>query len=126
LAVANSLAAVQAGARMVQGTINGYGERTGNARHFVVSEMAGRASLRQRVGEMGLGVPSEDFLRVLTQAVEEGKSRGMRYEQRPAAFERLVLALIPGDASAWRPAHAASAEQVHMKVGNGGVGIAAG
>jgi 2-isopropylmalate synthase len=31
LAVANSLAAVQAGATQVQGTINGYGERTGNA-----------------------------------------------------------------------------------------------
>ena len=31
LAVANTLAGVQAGARMVQGTINGYGERTGNA-----------------------------------------------------------------------------------------------
>jgi len=31
LAVANSLAAVQAGADMVQGTINGYGERCGNA-----------------------------------------------------------------------------------------------
>jgi 2-isopropylmalate synthase len=31
LAVANSLAAVEAGARMVQGTINGYGERCGNA-----------------------------------------------------------------------------------------------
>jgi 2-isopropylmalate synthase len=30
-AVANSLAAVAAGARLVQGTINGYGERTGNA-----------------------------------------------------------------------------------------------
>lgn len=30
-AVANSLAAVMAGARMVQGTINGYGERCGNA-----------------------------------------------------------------------------------------------
>jgi 2-isopropylmalate synthase len=30
-AVANSLAAVQAGATHVQGTINGYGERTGNA-----------------------------------------------------------------------------------------------
>ena len=29
-AVANSLAAVEAGAMMVQGTINGYGERTGN------------------------------------------------------------------------------------------------
>ena len=31
LAVANSLIAVEAGARMVQGTINGLGERTGNA-----------------------------------------------------------------------------------------------
>ncbi|MFN5515541.1 MAG: citramalate synthase [Cyanobacteriota bacterium] len=31
VAVANSLAAVQAGAAMVQGTINGYGERCGNA-----------------------------------------------------------------------------------------------
>ena len=31
LAVANSLAAVQAGANHVQGTINGYGERCGNA-----------------------------------------------------------------------------------------------
>ncbi len=30
-AVANSLAAVRAGARMVQGTMNGYGERCGNA-----------------------------------------------------------------------------------------------
>jgi 2-isopropylmalate synthase len=31
LAVANSIAAVSAGATMVQGTINGYGERCGNA-----------------------------------------------------------------------------------------------
>lgn len=31
LAVANSLAAVAAGAKMVQGTVNGYGERCGNA-----------------------------------------------------------------------------------------------
>ena len=30
-AVANSLAAVRAGAELVQGTVNGYGERTGNA-----------------------------------------------------------------------------------------------
>ena len=31
LAIANSIAAVEAGADMVQGTINGYGERCGNA-----------------------------------------------------------------------------------------------
>jgi isopropylmalate/homocitrate/citramalate synthase len=31
LAVANTLAAVRAGARQIQGTMNGYGERCGNA-----------------------------------------------------------------------------------------------
>lgn len=31
MAVANAVMAVQAGATMVQGTINGYGERCGNA-----------------------------------------------------------------------------------------------
>jgi 2-isopropylmalate synthase len=41
LAVANSLAAVRAGVRHVQATINGYGERTGNAN--MVSVLAGLA-----------------------------------------------------------------------------------
>jgi 2-isopropylmalate synthase len=36
-AVANSLAAVRAGARQVQGTINGYGERCGNANLCIVA-----------------------------------------------------------------------------------------
>ncbi len=34
--VANSLAAVEAGARLVQGTVNGYGERCGNANLFTI------------------------------------------------------------------------------------------
>src|SRR5580765_3267705 len=38
-AVANSLAAVEAGATHVQGTINGYGERTGNADLAVVANL---------------------------------------------------------------------------------------
>jgi 2-isopropylmalate synthase len=37
LAVANSLAGVKGGARMVQGCVNGYGERTGNADVLVVA-----------------------------------------------------------------------------------------
>ena len=37
LAVANSLAGVRGGARMVQGCVNGYGERTGNADLLVVA-----------------------------------------------------------------------------------------
>lgn len=45
LAVANSLAAVQAGARHVQGTINGFGERCGNANLVPVI-----ANLRLKLG----------------------------------------------------------------------------
>jgi 2-isopropylmalate synthase len=45
LAVANSLAAVDAGARHVQGTINGFGERCGNA--DLISVMANLACKKQ-------------------------------------------------------------------------------
>ena len=55
LAVANSLAAVEAGASHVQGTINGYGERCGNANLVsIVANLAlklGRPQ-RQRVEEL--------------------------------------------------------------------------
>ena len=58
-AVANSLAAVEAGARMVQGTINGYGERTGNAN--LVSILAGLQL------KMGFECVSDEQLRLLTE-----------------------------------------------------------
>lgn len=45
LAVANSLAGVRGGARMVQGCVNGYGERTGNADLLVV---AGNLQLKMK------------------------------------------------------------------------------
>ena len=57
--VANSLAAVDAGARMVQGTINGYGERCGNAN--LVSILP---SLQLKLGYQC--VP-DDRLRLLTE-----------------------------------------------------------
>lgn len=57
-AVANSLAAVREGARQVQGTINGYGERTGNAN--LVSILP---SLQLK---MGFDVVSEDQLAELS------------------------------------------------------------
>jgi 2-isopropylmalate synthase len=57
--VANSLAAVEAGARMVQGTINGYGERTGNAN--LVSILAGLQL------KMGFECVPADRMRLLTE-----------------------------------------------------------
>jgi len=65
LAVANSLQAVRAGARQVQGTINGYGERCGNANlisvipnlqlkygYDVVSDLAGLTKLSRTISEI--------------------------------------------------------------------------
>jgi 2-isopropylmalate synthase len=57
--VANSLAAVEAGARLVQGTVNGYGERCGNAN--LVSILP---SLQLK---LGYECVSEDRLRLLTE-----------------------------------------------------------
>ncbi len=64
LAVANSLAAVRAGARHVQGTINGYGERCGNAN--LVSVLANLAL------KMGYAQPQRVAdLRELSRGVDE-------------------------------------------------------
>ena len=57
-AVANSLAAVRAGATMVQGTINGYGERVGNADLVTI--------LPNLQLKMGLDVLPDERLRELT------------------------------------------------------------
>jgi 2-isopropylmalate synthase len=58
-AVANSLAAVEAGARLVQGCINGYGERCGNAN---LASILPALQLK-----MGFEVVSEEQLASLTQ-----------------------------------------------------------
>ncbi|MEJ2287390.1 MAG: citramalate synthase [Deinococcales bacterium] len=64
LAVANTLAAVNAGARHVQGTINGYGERCGNAN--LVSVLA------NLVLKLGADQPQRlDALRDLSRFVDE-------------------------------------------------------
>lgn len=57
-AVANSLAAVEAGATQVQGTVNGYGERTGNANLLTCM-----ANLQLK---MGIPVIPEEKLQTLT------------------------------------------------------------
>lgn len=58
LAVANSLAAVNAGARQIQGTINGYGERCGNANLCSI--------LPTLQLKMGYSVVTDDQLKMLT------------------------------------------------------------
>ncbi len=78
-AVANSLAAVRAGARMVQGTINGLGERCGNAN--LVSLIP---SLMLKMG-FETGVRRED-LPLLTQLSRSFDERLNRAPNRHAAY----------------------------------------
>jgi 2-isopropylmalate synthase len=76
LAVANSLAAVEAGADMVQGTINGYGERCGNADLILII-----ANLKLK---MGVDCISDAKLKELTQVshfVSEISNMKQRDEQ---------------------------------------------
>jgi 2-isopropylmalate synthase len=60
LAVANTLAAISAGARQVQGTINGYGERCGNANLCSI--------LPNLQLKMGYSCVTDDQLKMLTNA----------------------------------------------------------
>ena len=70
LAVANSLAAVESGAVMVQGTINGIGERCGNAN--LVSVMA---ALELKMGRKCLSNGGIDRLTFLSRALDEIANR---------------------------------------------------
>lgn len=70
-AVANSLAAVRAGVRMVQGTINGLGERCGNA--DLVSVIP---SLMLKMGfETGIGADGLKRLRAISTMLDERLNR---------------------------------------------------
>ncbi len=81
LAVANSLAAVRAGARHVQGTINGYGERCGNAN--LVSVLANLV--------LKLGAPQPQPI--------EGLRELSRFVDERANLQPSVRAAYVGDAA---------------------------
>ncbi len=78
-AVASAIAAVEAGAHQVQGCINGYGERTGNANMVSV---IGNLNLK-----MGMKVISDDQLASLT---EVSNFVSERVNRRPFPFQPFV------------------------------------
>jgi 2-isopropylmalate synthase len=66
LGVANSLTAVEAGAKMVQGTINGYGERCGNADLISVI-----ANLQLKIGKRGIDNSKIKYLTEVSRYVSD-------------------------------------------------------
>ena len=87
-AVANSLAAVDAGATHVQGTLNGYGERTGNA--DILTVVANLELKRVAAGAAGGAAAGG----------HPGRARGVRARQRaavqPPAVRRRVRVRAQG------------------------------
>lgn len=85
LAVANSLAAVEAGATQVQGTVNGFGERCGNAN--LISVLANLAI--KKAGYQVLGGRGLERLTELSRFVYEIANMNFRNDQPfvgPSAF----------------------------------------
>jgi 2-isopropylmalate synthase len=76
LAVANALAAVEAGATLVQGCINGYGERCGNA--ALSSVIAG---LELKMGQLTVGPEKLQNLSALCAFIADVANRPLRNEQ---------------------------------------------
>ena len=74
LAIANSLAAVAAGARQVQGTINGYGERCGNANLCSVIP-----NLQLKLGKKVIGDNIEKLCYVSRQIAEIANKKANDY-----------------------------------------------
>ncbi|MEA2082240.1 MAG: citramalate synthase [Elusimicrobiota bacterium] len=68
LAVANSLAAVSAGAEMVQGTINGWGERCGNAN---LSSLMANLVLKRGAGVKNISVKDIKKLTKVSRYIDE-------------------------------------------------------
>jgi 2-isopropylmalate synthase len=65
----------------------------GNAPHVLVSELSGKATIRQRIRELGYSVPEEkDLADRLLRRIKEKEYEGYHYEAADASFELLLRA----------------------------------
>ena len=72
-------------------------ELVGNAKHVVVSELAGRSNIAVKLQEAGLTRDvSGERLSALLQLVKERESQGFQYEGAEGSFRLLVERTLPG------------------------------
>ena len=71
-------------------------ERVGNRRKIVVSDQAGRANLRMRLDDLGLGTFSDGQLDRLLEEVKQRESEGYSYEDSDASLSLLALRVRGG------------------------------
>ena len=71
-------------------------ERVGNRRKIVVSDQAGRANLRMRLDDLGVGTFSDGQLDRLLEEVKQRESEGYSYEDSDASLSLLALRVRGG------------------------------
>ena len=87
-AVANSLEAIRSGCTHVQGTINGYGERCGNAN--LVSELSGKDNITVKADEFGVEGLSREKERAVLQQIKELENIGFAFESAEASVDLML------------------------------------
>ena len=69
-------------------------ERVGNVNHVLVSELAGRSNVLQKLDEMGIPASPEVVQNAL-ELIKQQEKRGFQYEGAEASFEMLVRRALP-------------------------------
>jgi len=69
-------------------------ERVGNTNHILVSELAGRSNVLQKLAEMEITASPEVVQNALA-AIKSQESRGFQFEGAEASFEMLVRRALP-------------------------------
>ena len=91
-AVANTLAAVRAGATQVQGTVNGIGERVGNTQRMLVSELAGKASLLAKARSLGFDLEAAGVdVQAVLDDIKAREAAGFTYEVADGSLGLLLM-----------------------------------
>ena len=64
-------------------------ETVGNSRRILISDMSGRASITEKIGEMGIDADEETIERIKT-LIKEKESQGYQYEGADASLRLLI------------------------------------
>jgi 2-isopropylmalate synthase len=70
-------------------------ESVGNRRRILISDMAGRASIIEKLKSMGMAADNEEEARIL-ELVKDMEAKGYQFEGADASFELLVKRVVEG------------------------------
>lgn len=88
----------------------------GNTNHILISELAGRSNVLQKMDEMQIAA-SPEVVQAALATIKEQESRGFQYEGADASFEMLVRRTLPDYVPAFELVNFAVTVKKHQTVG---------